>query len=119
MNSRGGSVIQELTKRLVRREISAKDLVDHHIGVIEANNPNVNAVICPLYDYARKRARFLDETIAETNEPIGPLHGVPFTVKESFDVKGTPTTAGLTTLLENVAISTAPLIEHLERAGAI
>ena len=84
----------DLVTKIHDREVSACDAVEACISHIEAINPDINAVTVIYADEARATAKAADDR--QTNgEPLGPLHGVPFTVKENIDVKGWPTTWGL------------------------
>lgn len=97
---------------------SARDVIEAHIRRIEEVNPALNAVVVPLFDRARADADSIDAARAR-GEPPGPLAGLPFTVKESFDVAGTPTTMGLTSLANHRAVADAPCVQRLRAAGAI
>ena len=70
--------------------MSSREVVDAHLERIEAVNGHLNAIVLVLADEARAAA---DAADAATDRS-GPLHGVPFTVKENIDVAGTPTTSG-------------------------
>ena len=72
----------------------------------------------PDVDSARERARQADAALAR-GEVWGPLHGVPMTCKESFDVAGLPTTFGSPLLKYNVAAEDALAIQRLKAAGAV
>src|SRR5262245_49544537 len=78
-----------LAERVARGEVSAVEAVEAHIARIEAVNPRINAVVVTRYDEARTEAREADERRTR-GEPLGPLHGVPITIKEAFDLAGTP-----------------------------
>ena len=83
----------ELARRLRRREVSSLELLQHHLRRIERLNPALNAVVVLDTDVALQRARDADAALAR-GESWGPLHGLPMTVKESFDLPGLPTTWG-------------------------
>ncbi|HET9109875.1 MAG TPA: amidase [Ktedonobacterales bacterium] len=107
-----------LAERLARGELSAGEVVEASIARIEAVNPKLNAVVVKRYDEARAEARSADERRAR-GEPLGPLHGVPITVKECFDVVGTPATYGLPSRAQTLASTDDPYIARLRAAGAI
>jgi len=67
---------------------------------------------------ARARARQADEALAR-GEDWGPLHGLPMTVKESYDIEGLPTTRGNPLLRDNIASADAVACERLQNAGAV
>src|SRR5690242_20053468 len=75
----------ELAARIRQGDLTALAAVEAHIARIEAVNPTLNAVVVKRYDQARAEAREADRRQA-AGEPMGPLHGVPMTVKETLDV---------------------------------
>ncbi len=105
--------------RLIRSgQLSAREVVEAHIRRIEMVNPRLNAVVVPLFDQARRLAGEADERQARGDRP-GPLHGVPVTIKETFDVAGTPTTTGLTARANHRAETDAVAVARWKGAGAI
>lgn len=99
-------------------EISAADLVEAHLERIAEVNPWVNAVTQQLGDSARQAAAELDRR-RRAGEALGPLAGVPFTVKENIDIAGVPTTHGVPRFRDNIAASDSPSVARLRAAGAI
>jgi fatty acid amide hydrolase len=81
----------ELAQRIKAGELSAREVIEAHIQRIEAVNEQLNAVVIPLFDEARAQAAEADKA-ASRGEPLGPLHGVPVTIKEQFRVADTETT---------------------------
>ena len=81
----------ELAQRIAQRKLSSAEVVDAHLDRIEAVNPALNAVVRVLTNEARAEAALADKKLA-AGETVGPLHGVPFTVKENIDMAGLPTT---------------------------
>lgn len=108
----------ELAGLVASGEVSAVEVVDAHLDRIGAVNPALNAVVRILEDEARASAREVDRARA-AGEPLGPLAGVPVTVKENIDLAGTPTTQGLPALAQALAPGDAPVVERLRAAGAI
>lgn len=100
-------------------EISSVDLVEAHVRRIEAVNPSLNAVVEVLAETAREAARSVDKRRAQ-GLTLGPLAGVPFSIKDSIEVEGTVCTAG-TLGLEHSPPSRedAVLVARLRAAGAI
>ncbi|MFB6556708.1 amidase family protein, partial [Streptomyces sp. NPDC056405] len=84
----------ELAKLVASGEVSAVEAVEAHLERIEAVNPRVNAVTRLLEESARQAAREIDRRRA-AGERLGPLAGVPFTVKENIHVAGSETTHGV------------------------
>ena len=91
----------ELARRIAAGEVSAREAVDSNLERIEAVNGHLNAAVVVLADEARAAADAADRAGSG-----GPLHGVPFTVKENIDVAGTATTSGIPALAEAVSPST-------------
>jgi amidase len=108
----------ELAQRIARRQLSSAEVVDAHLARIDAVNPALNAVVRVLADEARAAAVKADQRLV-SGETVGPLHGVPFTVKENIDMAGLPTTWGVPALANAVAPVDAPVVERMRAAGAI
>src|SRR5262245_20607535 len=108
----------ELAHRIAQRQLSAAEVVDAHLARIAAVNPTINAVVRVLTDDARSAAVEADRRLA-AGEAVGPLHGVPFTVKENIDMADLPTTWGVAALANVVAATDAPVVERMRAAGAI
>ena len=113
---RNGAV--ELAAMIRDREASSREVVQAHLDRIEAVNPHLNAIVRLLPDQALAAADAADRAVAD-GAGLGPLHGVPFTVKENIDLAGTPTTQAVPALAEAVAPVDAPQVERLRAAGAI
>ena len=88
------------------------------LGRIEAVNPRVKALATVTADSALAAAQVADAAQAR-GELLGPLHGVPVTIKINVDVAGEPTTDGVAAFKDNVATSDSPLVKSLRDAGAI
>src|SRR3954467_12781573 len=84
----------EIARRVAAGDLSCRQVVEAHIRRVEALNPRLNALVVPLFDRARNEAVAADAA-RDRSVPIGPLHGVPFTVKEYFTAAGTPATLGI------------------------
>lgn len=104
----------EMAERVRRREVSPLELVDAHLRQIEAHNAAVNAFVVLLADEARAAARK-----AEASEARGPLHGVPVTVKDSFDMQGLETLCGSRFFQGRRAERDSTSARRLREAGAI
>jgi len=92
---------------------SSVEVVRAHLDRIEATNPRINAIVT-LADGALDAARVADQQLA-AGGPVGPLHGVPFTVKDSFDTAGVLTQRGSPVFPDTDATAVA----RLKQAGAI
>lgn len=108
----------EMAEQLASGALSSSEVVEAHIRRIEEVNPRINALVVPLFEQARKEAAAADTALSR-GEALGPLHGVPITIKESFDVTGTLTTMGLSARVNNRAASDGPTVARLRAAGAI
>jgi AtzE family amidohydrolase len=109
----------EIAQAVNAGTLSATTVVEETLGVIAARDPLLNAFTSVTDTRARKRAEMLDSRRAQ-GQPLGPLAGVPFAVKNLFDVAGLPTLAGSKINRDlPPAGRDAPLIERLEAAGAI
>ena len=100
------------------RRIGCLELLDFYIARGERYNPALNAIIAWQIDAARQRARDADAALAK-GEVWGPLHGIPMTVKELFNVSGLPTTFGNPLWKDNIATNNAVVVDRLLQAGAI
>lgn len=108
----------ELADAIRQREVSSREVVQAHLDRIAEINGAVNAVVRVLADEALAAADAADAALAADCR-VGPLHGVPITVKENIDVAGTPTTHGVNALAEAVAGVDSPQVQRMRAAGAI
>lgn len=108
----------ELARHIATKEVSCIEVIEAHLLRIEATNPALNAIVHVLRDEARAAARAADAKVA-SGQPLGPLHGVPFTVKVNIDMAGQPTTWGVVPLAHAVVPIDAPVVERMRAAGAI
>ena len=100
-------------------KITSLQLCNLHIARIIEGDAAVNAVVVRCFDAARDRASALD-ALQVQGKLVGPLHGIPFTVKECWWVEGTPATnGGVAKLRGFVCTSNAPLVQLLLDAGAV
>jgi fatty acid amide hydrolase len=108
----------ELAAAIARGEVSASEAVEARIARIEQVNGALNAVVVKRYAEARAEAKAADEKRAR-GEPLGPLHGVPITIKECLDLTGTPSTFGLPSRASVLATQDDPWVARVRAAGAI
>jgi fatty acid amide hydrolase len=108
----------ELARLIAAGTVSALEVVDAHIARIEAVDERLNAVVARRFDAARAEASAVDAARAR-GETLGPLAGVPITVKEQFHVEGLATTFGLPTRADLRETENGPLVTRLREAGAI
>ena len=108
----------ELASLIATREISSVEVVEAHIARIEEVNSALNAVIWKRYAEARAEARRADEA-TQRGDAVGPLHGVPITIKEAFGLTGSPATFGLESRARHMAAEDDIYVARLRQAGAI
>jgi amidase len=108
----------EAARTLRRRELSSRELTGMLLARIEAVNPALNAVVELRQTAALREAAAADEATARGDD-TGPLHGVPMTIKDAFNVAGLPTTWGNPAFKGFVADSDATVARRLKQAGAI
>ena len=107
-----------LMSRLDAREIGARELLEHFLDRVERHNQAINAIIWRDADRARTEADASDRRRA-AGEATGPLDGLPVTVKESFDLAGSPTTWGVPEFRDNIADTDSAVVEKYRAAGAV
>ena len=98
--------------------ISSTEVVEAHIARMRDVNPKLNAVVVDLSEEALKAAKAADNAQAKQRE-LGPLHGVPITIKENVDYAGRPNPNGVAAQMNIIAPSDAPVVRNLKKAGAI
>ena len=108
----------ELARRLRKKEIGARELLDAHLRQIERVNPKVNAIVTLVADQAQQAAARADEAAAK-NRFLGPLHGLPIAHKDLQETKGIRTTYGSPIFKDNIPTRDTLLIERIKNAGAI
>jgi amidase len=106
-----------MARAIAAREISSAEAVEACLARIDEVNPRINALV-RLADDARERARQADAELARGEVP-GPLHGVPFAIKDSLDTAGVVTTAGTVGWLDRVPARDGTVVARLRAAGGI
>ncbi|MCZ6764961.1 MAG: amidase [Alphaproteobacteria bacterium] len=109
---------RRLASMIRRGKIGCLELLDHYLDRVDRHNPALNAIIVTDIPAARDRARAADRALAK-GEVWGPFHGLPMTVKESFDIAGLPTTWGSPAHERNIATSDALAVTRWRDAGAV
>jgi len=108
----------ELTQRIRAKDISAKEVVEAHLALINRVNPKVNAIVTLLPEQAINQARAADNALSRGDE-VGPLHGLPVAHKDLVNTKGIRTTFGSPIFQNFVPDQDALIVERLKQAGAI
>lgn len=107
----------ELVAMLKSRELSSVELTEHFINRIETHDGDINAVVVRTFDDARARAKAADAALADGRD-LGPLHGLPMTIKESYALANTPTTWGIESFRNNMAKEDGLAVRRFRGAGA-
>jgi fatty acid amide hydrolase len=108
----------QLARRIANGELSAREVCAAHIRRCEQTHKALNALVWTRFEAALQDAIAIDEKTAR-GEPVGPLAGVPFTVKECFFVEGSPACLGLSDLASETSGLTGVLVQRLKRSGAV
>lgn len=109
---------RQLAAAVRTKKIGCLELLELFLARVEKYDPALNAIVVRDLDRARRRARAADRALAK-GEIWGPLHGVPMTIKESYDVAGLPTTWGVPALRNNIATRNALAVDRLLDAGVV
>lgn len=104
----------QLARMIRDKEVSSREVVESHLKRIEVVNPTVNAVTVVLEGSALSAAEDADR-----KSTAGPLHGVPFSIKENLDCLGSATTQGLKSMVDAMPTQDAPVVARMKAAGAI
>jgi Asp-tRNA(Asn)/Glu-tRNA(Gln) amidotransferase A subunit family amidase len=113
--------LTEMSERIPAKKLSPVELVDAHLARITQLNPRVNAFVTVDEKRAREQAKSAEAALSSSakSNSIGPLHGVPISIKSSIDVEGLPSECGSALRKGNVPSEDAPLVKRLRAAGAI
>jgi amidase len=109
---------RQLAALIRARKVGARELLEHTLARVERHNPRLNAIIAFDLERARKDASAADRAVRR-GDRLGSLHGVPMTIKESFDVEGLPTTWGVEAYLDHRAETDALAVKRFRAAGAV
>ncbi|MCC6992334.1 MAG: amidase, partial [Acidobacteria bacterium] len=108
----------DLAAKIRAREVSPVEAVDAVLARLEAINPRLNAFVFVHADEARAQAKVAEAAVMR-GDALGPLHGVPVSVKDNVAIKGKPSTYGSRLLKDNIATETSPIGERIIGSGAI
>ncbi len=107
-----------MARLIAAKKLSPVELAGAHLAKIERLNPKLNAFVHVDQARVRRDAREAEAVVA-SGKPLGPLHGVPISIKSSIDVAGMRCESGTRLRAGAIAGQDAPLVERLRRAGAI
>src|SRR5215475_851895 len=109
----------ELAGLIRKKKVSPVEVIDAVLARIEKVNPAINAFVTLTGDDARRQAKAAERALARRSVTPGPLHGVPFSVKDIVITKGVRTTFGTPLYRDNVPTEDAPMVARLKAAGGI
>ncbi len=120
----------DLAHLIETKQVKSREVIDEHLDRIALVNPRLNAITVEMAEAAQAAADAADDVIAADDDPgfgkgagsgrrIGPLHGVPFTIKENIDLAGFATTQGVAAFAEAFPRRDAITVERMRAAGAI
>src|SRR6266571_9466024 len=107
-----------MAQQVLNKKISPVELVNVHLAKIDRLNPKLNAFVHVDPERVRREALNAEASVTNAND-LGPMHGVPISIKSSLDVAGLRCEAGTRLRAGHVASSDAPLVSRLREAGAI
>src|SRR5712692_9649081 len=102
-----------------RKKLSPVEVIDAVLDRIAKVDPKLNAFVTLTAERARREAKAAERALTRTGATLGPLHGVPFSVKDLVTTRGVRTTFGTPLFGDNVPTEDAPMVERLRAAGAI
>src|SRR3989442_15564596 len=109
---------RQLAADIRKKKLGCLELLDLYLARIEKYDGALNAVVVRDFDRARTRARAADRALSK-GDVWGPLHGVPMTIKESYDVAGLPPPWGVPAFKNNIATTKALAWDDVPGAGAV
>jgi amidase len=107
-----------IARAIREKELSSEEVVRAYVARIEEVNPKLNAIVQPLGDRALEQARQMDSSLAR-GELKGPLHGVPITIKDAFEMAGIVSAGGTKGRAAFVPQADATAVTRLKAAGAV
>lgn len=108
----------ELARAIADRQTTSRGVLEHYLDRLERLNPSLNAVVVTDIERARAQADAADAA-CRAGQPLGPLHGVPMTVKDTYEVAGLSAVVGEPRLKSHVSRHDATAVARLRQAGAI
>jgi amidase len=118
MNKLADCSATELVKNLKEKQIGSLELLEFYFERYTRLNPGINAIVATDFENARKKAKAADNSIAR-GKVIGPLHGLPMTIKDNIEVTGMPTTYGVPLFKDFIPSHNADVAQALKDAGAV
>lgn len=110
--------LSEVAELIRGRDVSAADVTEAVLARIDRVGPTLNCYISVLHEQARAQARRLDEAL-QAGRYLGPLHGIPISLKDNINTAGIETTAGSPILAGSVPTTNATVVDRVQAAGAV
>ena len=108
----------EILKKIKQREVSSLEVLESFLAQVEKVNPKINAIVALDAERAKEKAIEADNKI-NLKSKLGPLHGLPMTIKDAFEVEGIVSTGGNPAWKDNIPKRNAEAVQRLVDAGAI
>ncbi|HEY2427611.1 MAG TPA: amidase [Acidimicrobiales bacterium] len=118
MDELGYRTATDLAAAIRSKQVGSRELLEHYLDRVERLNPAVNAVVTLDAERARQAAGAADDAVARGSR-LGPLHGLPITVKDALETAGIRSTGGATELGDHVPEADADAVARVKAAGAI
>ena len=109
---------KDLAAAIRKKKLGCLELLDLYVARVDKYDGALNAIVVRDIERARTRAKAADRALAKRSV-WGPLHGVPMTIKESYDIAGLPTTWGVPAYKDRIATKNAVVVDRLLGAGAV
>ncbi|RMZ89606.1 hypothetical protein DV736_g3167, partial [Chaetothyriales sp. CBS 134916] len=111
--------VPSLLAAIATKKLTAVQVTDAFCHRAAIAHQLTNCITEPLFTQARARASDLDDYLLSAGEPLGPLHGLPISMKDTFNIKGVDTSVGFASLCYKPATSNAPLVDLLLSLGCV
>ena len=108
----------EILEKIKQGEVSSLEVLESFLGQVEKVNPKINAIVALDIERAKEKAKEADNKISLKSK-LGPLHGLPMTIKDAFEVEGIVSTGGNPAWKDNIPKRNAEAVQRLVDAGAI
>ncbi|EDU47440.1 GatA Asp-tRNAAsn Glu-tRNAGln amidotransferase A subunit [Pyrenophora tritici-repentis] len=113
------STASDILKKVAAKTWSAEQVTSAFCKRAAAAQQLTNCLSDAFFDEAIQQAKSLDEYLRRTGQTVGPLHGLPISLKDNFNVKGKDSTVGFTSLVNDPAVYNSTLVDMLEKLGAV
>ena len=108
----------EILEKIKQGEVSSLEVLESFLAQVEKVNPKINAIVALDIERAKEKAKEADNKISLKSK-LGPLHGLPMTIKDAFEVEGIVSTGGNPAWKDNIPKRNAEAVQRLVDAGAI